>query len=84
MGVGLGSMGVGLGLGVPAGAKIGVGLVGPFREEAVGGGVACSSLKLDLVASLTRALLSFPAASAEEKAAQPKHDDRYYDVFIIR
>ena len=42
MGVGLGSMGVGLGLGVPTGAKIGVGLVGPFREETVGEAVACA------------------------------------------
>ena len=45
MGVGLGSMGVGLGLGVPAGAKIGVGLVGPFREEAVGEGLVCAFMK---------------------------------------
>ena len=45
MGVGLGSMGVGLGLGVPTGAKIGVGLVGPLREEAVGEGVACAFMK---------------------------------------
>ena len=45
MGVGLGSMGVGLGLGVPAGPKIGVGLVGPFGEEIVGEGVACSFTK---------------------------------------
>jgi hypothetical protein len=44
MGVGLGSMGVGLGLGVPR-AKIGVGLVGPFREEAVGEGVAWAFIK---------------------------------------
>ena len=41
MGVGLGSMGVGLGLGVSAGAKIGVGLVEPFKEE----GVACALTK---------------------------------------
>ena len=41
----MGSMGVGLGLGVPAGANIGVGLVGPFREEAVGEGLACAFMK---------------------------------------
>ena len=41
----MGSMGVGLGLGVPTGAKIGVGLVGPFREETVGEGVACAFMK---------------------------------------
>ena len=38
----MGSIGVGLGFGVPVGAKIGVGLLGPFREEAVGEGVACA------------------------------------------
>ena len=41
----MGSMGVGLGLGVAAGAKIGVGLVGPFMEEAFGEGVACAFMK---------------------------------------
>ena len=41
----MGSMGVGLGLGVPPGAKISVGLVGPFREEAVGEGVPCAFMK---------------------------------------
>ena len=80
MGVGLGSMGVGLGLGVPAGANTGVGLVGPFREEAVGEGVACAFMKASSCRFFNSSASFFPAAFAGRKGRQAEKDDRYNDV----